>query len=221
MTNAGLINPSERYAKLCKDKSGIPISRLGEDDFTYVCLIKYSEGKESNDSNGVNPSNSYCFHNDGDILCIDNELSNIETCGKEESKYIGPLSCYLSIYNLASTANKTSRLSLNRPLVSYPDNVKYAVSPREDQGDCVKKGGIVVYDKSIFQYMCMIPIESFKSIENTHCATLNGKRYCVDEDLTHFNFCGNKEDGTFNEGLCKTALNRFGLYKNITVEDIE
>ncbi|ORX88209.1 hypothetical protein BCR32DRAFT_273761 [Anaeromyces robustus] len=196
----------------CLEKSGIPFikTRPGEIDFT--CLVKYTEGDKNSE---INPDNSYCFLNKGTIYCVDSELTKSPYCKKEKDSI---RSCLIDVYNIVTAATITERMKIERPVISYPDMDKFVVSPREDQTDCRKKGGIVVTFQTVFQYICFAPAETFESTEGIYCATFNGKRYCFDEDYTSGGFC-NLKSKYFDSITCNHVLEQFCKYNNITLED--
>ncbi|ORX88206.1 hypothetical protein BCR32DRAFT_288729 [Anaeromyces robustus] len=203
-------------SKACKEKSGIPIMKTDLDNNTeYACLVKYIEGDENSE---INPENSYCFLNGNDILCVDNKLSSTKYCDKSGSTYgSSDMSCLSSIYELSG------EIVLDRPAVSYPSMEKFAVTPRQDQYDCKMKGGIVVTYQVIYQYMCFLPIENFEnesneSLEDIYCATLNGKRYCYDDNLSRSGYCDNKKS-YYNYDACKYILDIYCSNEGITLED--
>ncbi|ORX88201.1 hypothetical protein BCR32DRAFT_324025 [Anaeromyces robustus] len=200
--------PSNPMAKSCNSKFGIPV---GDSNNKFSCLIEYTTD--------LNTNNTFCFHNNGTILCIDEELNNIEKC-KKEYEYSSEYSCFTEIYNLATSATIYKKVSIERPMISFPNNEKYAVAPRLDYKECQDKGGIVISYQSHYQYICFAPIETFESTENIHCATIEGNRYCVDENLTQFKYC-NDNNNSFNKDACSYVLNEYATNHKITLEDIE
>ncbi|ORX88210.1 hypothetical protein BCR32DRAFT_324028 [Anaeromyces robustus] len=210
MTNAASTKtiPTEVYAKKCRNISGTPVINTENGVTSYACLIEYTDKEKNNEA---------CFYNKESILCIDEQVTNIDYCKKDSGVYDSRV-CIYTVHNLASHANGSEPILLDRPLITYPKKEKFVLTPRQDYDDCRKKNGIVINYQTIFQYMCFLPESSLESTKDVHCVTLDGKRYCYDENLSASGFCDSKD---FDKTVCEYTIKQYATPRNISVEDLE
>ncbi|ORY21820.1 hypothetical protein LY90DRAFT_707329 [Neocallimastix californiae] len=194
----------------CKAKSGIPVTAYDSNEVTSVCLISYGSEDEI-------PKESTCFyHNEDTVFCIDDEYTSFKDCIKSSNNY-SYFSCNSNVHTFVNK-QKQNGLVLSRPLVSYPEKVRHAITPREDQKECQDNNGLVFSYQTIFQYLCLYPESNFKSPEKEHCVTVDGKPYCIFDDDTTTGFCKKSSD-FYNKESCTLLLQYIGRNKQMKVEE--
>ncbi|ORX88204.1 hypothetical protein BCR32DRAFT_324027 [Anaeromyces robustus] len=208
MTNAIPVSSHFDFIKeKCEAMNGIPL--LEENGtLTYACLIKYSD----NEANSSVSDKNFCIKHDGSVLCISRENTNVMFCDKEY-RFANERDCLGKILELSVA----SGFKLNRPIITFPENKRYVLTPREDGTDCKAKGGIVVRDgSSIYNYICFVP--EGKEEGETHCGNINGKRYCVEENLSSNTICNKKE---YQAQKCLEYLVEYAVANNARVSNFQ